>query len=368
MAASRSNLGTYQLDELVKDLAALRAKGLERAADVDIPALRRCVAQLTDHQAGHLQLHHYELGLQAAMGEMGEGHASDCAAVLFGIAPHVRGLHPIELRKRATELHYDRAADRNSVDAFRKSHEPRILGALAAALLRALAARITPGNGTVTPSEGGSVGASALPVARLVVDQPEWRHRSLPVLLVEPEQPSRVRELTWSQFGQGVENLRGQIHHYGTNIDIDIAIGINEAGLMIATLLASASFSRCALGYVRTRSRGVSLRIDEDHTRLGPQLRTATAVLLCDYEVKTAPVLSSVCEYLYEAGLAAETPRYFAVMGALATEDPTRMPPGDSFDLGLLACYPVLEAARLADVFVGCLMASPGIDPPLGLR
>lgn len=361
----RKSSGSQRLDELVRDLAALRAKGLDRSAQVDAPALGACVAALTGHATDEIQAHHYETGFRVGIREMGEGHAAECAAVLFGIAPHVRGLHPIELRKRAAELYYDQT-DRHTVDAFRKTREPRILVALAGALLRAGDTRTT--SATAAASSRHLRDEPALPETQLVVDHPAWRQRSVPVLLVEPEQPGQLRELTWSEFGQGIDTLRDQIHHYGTNLDIDLAIGINEAGLMMATLLASASFSRCAIGYIRTRSRGTSLRIDDDHSRLGPQLETAAAVLLCDYEVKTAPVISRICDYLREAGLPDNSPCYFAVMGALATESATLDPPVDSIEVSRLACHPVLDKAPLADAFIGCVMASPGIDPPLGLR
>jgi hypothetical protein len=364
VAADRSSSGTHRLDELVSELTTLRGKGLDRFAEIEVPALRSCVAELTGHQPADVQVHHLEVSLRAGVQAMGEGHAAECAAVLFGIAPHVRGLHPIELRKRAAELYYDQTADRNTVDAFRKTREPRILAALGAAILRALEAR-TPDRHPLVSSD--LVGAG-LATAELVVDQAGWRQRTLPVLVVGPQSPGQLRELSWEQFGQGIDTVRDQIHHYGTNLDIDIAIGINEAGLVMATLLASASFSRCAIGYVRTRSKGTSLHIDEDHTHLGPQLKSAAAVLICDYEVKTAHVLPRVCDYLHDAGLAADTPRYFAVMGALATEAPTLDSNLDGGNVSELACQPVLEAAQLTDAFIACVMASPGIDPPLGLR
>jgi hypothetical protein len=55
-------------------------------------------------------------------------------------------------------------------------------------------------------------------------------------------------------------------------------------------------------------------------------------------------------------------------MGALATESATFDPPIDSIKVSHLACHPVLDQAPITDAFIGCVMASPGIDPPLGLR
>lgn len=369
MVAAWPGSGTPQLDELSHDLTSVRAKGLDRFAEVEAAALRRCVGDITGHDPADVQVHHLEVALAEGIRALGEGHAADCAAVLFGIAAHVRGLHPRELRKRAAEIYYDQTASPNIVDAFRKTREPRIVAALGSALLRAL----DPGPASASPPPGPTGHTTAtLPDVRLVIDQPGWRQRTLPVLLVEPTRPGQLRELTWNEFGQGIDTIRNQIHHYGTNLDIDLAIGINEAGLVMATLLASASFGRCAIGYVRTRrGKGTSLGIDDDHSLLGPQLKTATAVVICDYEVKTAHVLSLVCQHLTEAGLADDTPRYFAVMGALATEQRT-LDAIEALDvaaaLSQLACQPVLQAARLTDAFIGALMPSPGIDPPLGLR
>lgn len=363
VAASRNVPGKHDLEELVSDLAALRGKGLDRATELDIPALRGCIAELIGQDAEDLQVHHLEIGLRRGTEAMGEGHAAECAEVLFGIASHVRGLSPIELRKRASELYYD-SADRSSVDAFRKTHERRVLGSLGAALLRAIEGPIT----APAALHRGSEAPRELPLMRLKIDQPEWRKRTLSVLRVEPERRGQLRELTWDEFGRGIGILRNQIHDYGTNLDIDLVIGINEAGLMMATLLASASFSRCALSYVRTRTRGTALTIDDHHTLLGPRLTSASAVVICDYEVKTAHVLSRVRDYLLDAGLPPDTPRYLAVMGALASEDSTLDADEEVVGLSRLACHPVLQAADLTDSFIACLMPSPGIDPPLGLR
>jgi hypothetical protein len=372
VATIRPRGGGPRPEELARELATLRAKGLDRLESIEAPALRSCIADLTHQDPSGLKVHHLEVGLGAGITAMGEGQAAECAAVLFGLASHVRGLHPIELRKRAAEQSYDRPADQTTVDAFRKTREPRVLAALATALLRAVDGDdtgVASTTGETDPAD--AAGGARLPGGRLIVDQPTWRQRTLPVLLVEPRRPGQLRELTWLEFGQGIETLRDQVHHYGTNLDIDLAIGINEAGLVMATLLASASFSRCAVGYVRTRSRGTSLGIDEQNTLLGPQVRSAAAVLICDYEVKTTHVISRVCEHLVDAGLPAGTPCYFAVMGALATEKPTLDAVQDldvAVTLSRLPCQPVLQAAQLTDTFVGCLMPRPGIDPPLALR
>lgn len=361
--------GPLNHGDLVTDLSGARAKGIDRFPELAVPTLRASIAKITGHDPDQLRPDHLAAALQAALDAMGDGDATDCAAALFGVAPEHRGLHPRELRKRGAEIISGRT-DPAAVDAFRKTGEPRVLAALATALL-AIADGTAPTPAAAGP--GPTRPAVLFPMTRLVIDLDRWRARSLPVLAIEPHRPGHLRELTWAEFGAGIEVLQSQIHHYGTNLDIDLAIGMNEAGLLMATLLASASFNRCAIGYIRTRSRGTSLRIDEEHSLLGPQLQTATAVLVCDYEVKTSRVLTQVLEHLTAAGLPPATPRYFAVMGALATEARSLDALGD-LDVAVavaasqLACRPVLQAAQLADAFIAGLMASPGIDPPLGLR
>src|SRR5690606_33437776 len=61
--------------------------------------------------------------------------------------------------------------------------------------------------------------------------------------------PGRLLDLTWETFGYGVERLASQIKNVGRRLDVDICFGVNEAGLVMATFLASGSFARCKIGY-----------------------------------------------------------------------------------------------------------------------
>ena len=345
---------------MTDDLGVLRTRGLARAGTLDIPALAHCVAAITGRDPADLDRHHYEIALTKAIDDMGDGDAAETAAVLFGVAPHVRGLHPIELRKRAAEATYDRPPEASTVDAFRKTREPRVLAALATAFLTATT--------DVTPLTDRPAARVAGPEATLGVTTDRWRRRDLPVLTIGGDPPGRIRELTWTEFGAGIERIRGQIRDYGTSLDIDLAIGINEGGLLIATLLASASFRRCGIAYVRTIRHGARAAVDTDHVALSRQLASASAVMLCDFEVKTAPILGLVTRYLTDEGLHPDASVYAATMGALATTEPEPPAAGHVYDIADLPCHAALAAAPLADVFVGYLMASPGIDPPLGLR
>lgn len=351
---------SVRLDSVIRDLGRLRARGVDRVAVLDLPDLAMCVARLAGRDDQALEAHHYELVLGDAIDELGDGDAAELASMLFGLAPHVRGLHPIELRKRAAEAAYDRPPEASTVDAFRKSREPRILAALATTLLKGAAPsphridRIGHDNGETTAS------------ASLRTTTAGWRPRTMPVLTIQAEPPGRIRELTWDEFGDGIDQLRGQLRDYGTTLDVDLAVGINEGGLLMATLLASAAFGRCAIGYVRTVRRGDTVTVDARHTNLGHRLASADAVMLCDFEVKATPVLDTVRRYLVSQGLRPGAPTFLSVMGALATSGPT-LPAEQDYDSRNLPCAPALGAAPLADLFVGYLMPSPGIDPPLGL-
>jgi hypothetical protein len=70
--------------------------------------------------------------------------------------------------------------------------------------------------------------------------------------------PGQLLDLTWETFGFGVERLIRQIKNMGRRLDVDVCFGINEAGLVMATFLASAQFSRCAIGYLRCNKEGYS--------------------------------------------------------------------------------------------------------------
>jgi hypothetical protein len=85
-----------------------------------------------------------------------------------------------------------------------------------------------------------------LPVPTVDYGNPEVCAFSLP-----NPRPGQLLDLTWETFGFGIERLARQIKNVGRRLDVDICFGVNEAGLVIATFLASAQFSRCAIGYLR---------------------------------------------------------------------------------------------------------------------
>jgi hypothetical protein len=85
-----------------------------------------------------------------------------------------------------------------------------------------------------------------LPVPTVAHGNPSLRAFTLP-----NPQPGQLLNLDWSTFGYGIERLVAQIKNLGQRLDADVCFGINEAGLVMATFLASAQFGRCPIGYLK---------------------------------------------------------------------------------------------------------------------
>jgi hypothetical protein len=171
--------------------------------------------------------------------------------------------------------------------------------------------------------------------------------------------PGHLLDLTWNTFGFGVQRLMRQIKSLGRRLDADICFGVNEAGLVMATFLASAQFNRCAIGYLRcNRVRNEITFAAESHY---PASVDAPVIVICDFEVKHADVVGLVARELRERYPGAEL--YFAVFGAMTKGDSLEV---ESFDD--LTGAKIMQAARFEAVFIAATMSPPGIEPPLELR
>lgn len=171
--------------------------------------------------------------------------------------------------------------------------------------------------------------------------------------------PGHLLDLTWNTFGFGVQRLMRQIKSLGRRLDADICFGVNEAGLVMATFLASAQFNRCAIGYLRcNRVRNEITFAAESHY---PDEAEAPVIVICDFEVKYADVVGHVARELRERYPGAEL--YFAVFGAMTKGDSLEV---ESFDD--LTGGTIMQAARFEAVFIAATMSPPGIEPPLELR
>ncbi|OLE22063.1 MAG: hypothetical protein AUG49_20310 [Catenulispora sp. 13_1_20CM_3_70_7] len=176
--------------------------------------------------------------------------------------------------------------------------------------------------------------------------------------LPNPE-PGLLLNLTWSTFGFGVQRLITQIKNVGARMDVDACFGINEAGLVMATFLASAEFGRCPVGYLKCVKGRDFIELDE--ASLFPPMRENPVIVLCDFEVKHADVVGFVSARLRERYPGAEI--HFAVFGAMTKEQDLKVA---SFDD--LTGAGIMRAAGFGAVFIAATMSPPGIEPPLELR
>jgi len=145
----------------------------------------------------------------------------------------------------------------------------------------------------------------------------------------------------------------------GRRLDVDICFGVNEAGLVMATFLSSARFSRCAIGYLRCNK--VRDGIDLDEMSFFPETEQAQTIVICDFEVKHADVIGVLTRQLRVRYPKAEL--YFAVFGAMTKGRDLKV---DGFDD--LTGAQIMRAADFAAVFIAATTGPPGIEPPLELR
>lgn len=172
-------------------------------------------------------------------------------------------------------------------------------------------------------------------------------------------QPGQLLDLSWATFGVGLERLIRQVKNLGRRLDVDIAFGINEAGLVMATFLASAQFGRCPIGYLKCNK--VRDDITLDAASHYPAARDAPTIVICDFEVKHADVVGVIAHEIRARYPNAEL--YFAVFGAMTKGSDLQV---DSFDD--LTGAGIMRAADFAAVFIAATMSPPGIEPPLELR
>lgn len=179
-----------------------------------------------------------------------------------------------------------------------------------------------------------------------------------PFTLPNPK-PYQLLDLPWEVFGYGVERLGRQIKNLGRRLEADICFGINEAGLVIATFLASAQFGRCPIGYLKcVKSRD---EIALDGASFYPDAPEAPNIVVCDFEVKHADVVGFIARQLRARYPKARL--YFAVFGAMTKNTELKV---ESFDD--LTGARIMRAADFEAVFIAATMSPPGIEPPLELR
>jgi len=171
--------------------------------------------------------------------------------------------------------------------------------------------------------------------------------------------PGQLLDLSWEVFGFGIERIIRQIKNLGRRLDVDACFGINEAGLAMATFLASAQFGRCPIGYLRCNKVRDNIALANES--FYPAVREAPTIAICDFEVKHADVVGYVSRELRRRYPDASL--YFAVFGAMTKGKDLEV---SSFDD--LTGANIMRAAGFDAVFIAATMSPPGIEPPLELR
>jgi hypothetical protein len=175
--------------------------------------------------------------------------------------------------------------------------------------------------------------------------------------LPNPE-PGELLNLTWASFGYGIERLIHQIKNIGRRSDVDACFGINEAGLVMATFLASAQFGRCPIGYFKCNKSREFIALDK--ASVYPELPEAPTIVLCDFEVKHADIVGFISKEIRRRYPGAEI--HFAVFGAMTKG---KLEVSDFDDLTGAS---IMRAANFKAVHIAATMSPPGIEPPLELR
>lgn len=211
---------------------------------------------------------------------------------------------------------------------------------------------------TVIPVSGSTTSQVGYEFA-LSVPTVEYGNPDISVFTLPNPQSGQLLDLTWDTFGFGIQRLSQQIKNVGKRLDVDICFGVNEAGLVMATFLASARFSRCPIGYLRCNK--IRDGIDLDAASFYPTAKDTPTIVICDFEVKHADVIGYLTHQLRARYRQPEL--YFAVFGAMTKGRDLKV---DSFDE--LTGAKIMHAANFEAIFIAATMSPPGIEPPLELR
>lgn len=114
----------FDAASILREVKMVRAEGLVRLRDLDLPALRRAAALVSPDITDAWPVE-VENVLREAVSRLGGGHLQEAAGYSLGLAPGMRDLVAGDRRKRAAKV-YDL-----SVERFRKSQEEMILGQVA---------------------------------------------------------------------------------------------------------------------------------------------------------------------------------------------------------------------------------------------
>ncbi len=105
-----------------------------------------------------------------------------------------------------------------------------------------------------------------------------------------------ILELNYTTFSQGIDFLLDQIKRFNPQIKPDLFVGINYAGLAMASIIAGRYHEgRKVLGSIRTNGDHT---ISKEHVALPRE--SVKSILVIDLEVKHGTSLKNVIEYLHQ--------------------------------------------------------------------
>jgi len=170
---------------------------------------------------------------------------------------------------------------------------------------------------------------------------------------------NRLLHISWNSFGKGINNLVEQIIENGSSLNIDLSVGINDAGLTMAAFINSRCFNRKNLGYIRTEKKHGHILIAKES--ILPELPSHPSIMLFDFEIKHADVLSKIIGHLNNVY---KCPAYyFCVFGAMTEKKDLKI--GSIADL---VSYEQIVNNNIEDIYISTIMHPPGIEPPLEVK
>ncbi len=162
--------------------------------------------------------------------------------------------------------------------------------------------------------------------------------------------------LSWSEFGFGVESMMKQIRSMPQRVRVESLIGINEAGLAIASFLSGALMHRAPIGLLRKDRRGL-LSVE-----CLPKIRDGGSLLLVDSEIKSGDSLIEAMSVLNADTRGLRV--FFSALGAQA--NCPKIP--DNLTVDDLDSASALNKVKLEGFCFSFVAPSPSLEPPLYLE
>jgi hypothetical protein len=169
---------------------------------------------------------------------------------------------------------------------------------------------------------------------------------------------NKVLNISWETFGFGMERIVNQINDFPYHLDIDAFIGLDDAGLVMTTILNSSKGTRSKIGYVQMSRK--TNQISCGAASFFPELKPNPTILVTDIELRTGKSLEAGFNEILRKY---DNPTiYFASLAAL-TKDSTCVI--SKFDD--LVAYTCISNLKIEAFFIAYTVFASGIELPLHL-